>query len=214
MSWRFMFVVLLVTAGFSAWGGITLGHWLVSHGPETSAVPASLATPDVPVLDADGLPFMAQPPQPLVNGQLGVPEPIRHIAWQLPEKSLSEEADKRPIDIATTSITMAEALDIAQSGGTDYQGIADVGDLLAAQQGDYQEIQPVDVPPAPAPAPPPVTPGTGSGGDWQVSLRREIEACNSLGFFDRPSCAWAARNKYCGSNNAWGQTRDCPAKSF
>lgn len=213
MSWRFIFVVLLVAAGLSAWGGISLGNWLVSHGPETPPVPENLVSSDAPVLDADGRPYMAQPPQPLVNGQLGVPEPVTQIVWQLPEKSLSEEADKRPINIATTTISMDEARDIAEFGDTHFQGIANVGDLISAHQGVGHGIQPIDVPPPP-PAPAPTQAAAGMGGDWQNSLRQEINACSSLNFFDRPSCAWAARNKYCGSNNAWGKTRDCPAKSF
>ena len=213
MSWRFMFVVLLAAAGLSAWGGISLGNWLVSHGPETPPVPEYLQTSDVPVLDSDGRPYVAQPPQPLINGQLGVPEPVTHIAWQLPEKSLSEEEGKPPIDIATTTITMDEARNIAESGGNQFQGIANVGDLIGTIQGGQQPIQPIEVPPAPPPPPPPAS-APGTGGNWQLSLRQEIDACSRLGFFDRPSCAWSARNKYCGPNNAWGKTPDCPAKSF
>ena len=49
-------------------------------------------------------------------------------------------------------------------------------------------------------------------GDWQLSLRQEIQACDSLSFFQRPSCAWAARRKYCEPNNAWGTIRECPER--
>lgn len=209
MSWRFMFVVLFIAAGLSAWAGISLGHWLISHGPETPLIPENLQTSDIPVLDADGRPYTAQPPQPLVNGQQGVPEPVTDIAWRLPEKSLAEEASDLPISIATTTITMEEARNIA-AGDTQFQGIADVGDLIGALQSNNQSLQPIDVPPPPATdSAPPAT-----GGDWQNSLKRELDACSRLGFFDRPSCAWAARNKYCGPSNAWGKTPDCPAKSF
>ena len=212
MSWRLLIVVLFVAAGLSAWGGITLGHWLIAHGPETPPVPENLATSDIPVLDADGKPYTAQPPQPLVNGQYGVPDPVTNIAWHLPEKSLAEEASNLPISIATTTITDEEARNIARSDGQ-FQGIADVGDLIGALQGGQGSLQPIDVPPPP---PPPGTAGApaGGGGDWQRSLSQEINACSKLGFFDRPSCAWAARNKYCAPNNAWGRTPDCPAKSF
>ena len=210
MSWRFMFVVLFVAAGLSAWGGISLGHWLISHGPETPPIPENLQTSDIPVLDADGRPYTAQPPQPLVNGQQGVPEPVTDIAWRLPEKSLAEEATDLPISIATTTISMEDARNIA-AGDTQFQGIADVGDLIGALQSNNQSLQPIDVPPPPATesAPPAAT-----GGNWQNSLKQELDACSRLGFFDRPSCAWAARNKYCGPSNAWGKTPDCPAKSF
>lgn len=211
MSWRVLIAVLLVAAGLSAWGGISLGHWLVSHGPETPPVPEILADANVPVLDADGKPFVAQPPQPLINGRLGVPEPVTHIAWELPETSLAHDRKDVPISIATTTITMDEARHIAQAGGQEFRGIADVGDLMGGNQGGNQPIQPVDVPPPP---PPPPADMPGSGGDWQLALRQDLDACSRLGFFDRPSCAWAARNKYCGPNNAWGKTSDCPAKSF
>lgn len=211
MSWRFMFVVLLIAAGLSAWGGISLGHWLISHGPETPPMPENLLSSDVPVLDADGRPYMAQPPQPLVSGRLGVPEPIERIEWQLPEKSLAEEADNLPIAIATTTITMDEARNIGLSEDGRMQGIADVGDLIGALQSGDQTLQPVDLPPTP---PPPTTTPGGTDGNWQQALRQEIDACSRLGFFERPTCAWNARNKYCGPNNAWGQARDCPAKSF
>src|SRR5690606_24626630 len=67
MSWRIIFAVLIVMAGASAWGGLRLGDWLVAHGP---VAPPVLVHPelanDVPVLDANGLPYTAQPPQPLV----------------------------------------------------------------------------------------------------------------------------------------------------
>ncbi len=212
MSWRFMFVVLIVAAGLSAWGGITLGHWLISHGPETPPVVENLMTSDVPVLDADGRPFTAQPPQPLLNGQHGVPDSTVQIAWQLPETSLAEEAGELPIAIATTTITMEEARNIALAGDAQFQGIANVGDLIGALQSNQQSLQPIDVPPPP-PAPGHDT-AAGMDGDWQLNLRQEINACDRLGFFDRPSCAWSARNKYCAPRNAWGNARDCPAKSF
>lgn len=210
MSWRFMIVVLFIAAGLSAWGGITLGHWLIAHGPETSPVAEELMVAELDVLDADGRPYTAQPPQPLIDGRLGVPEPVTQIAWHVPETSLAEQADQLPIAIATTSITLEQARSLSDTG--EFQGLADVGDLIGALQRGQQGLQPIEVPPPP-PAP---VPGTEvqPDGNWQQTLRQEINACSNLGFFDRPSCAWAARNKYCGPRNAWGQTRDCPARSF
>lgn len=210
MSWRFMFVVLVIAAGLSAWGGITLGHWLIAHGPETSPVTEELMVSDVAVLDADGLPYTAQPPQPLIDGRLGVPEPVTGIAWDVPEASLAEKAGELPIAIATTSITLEQARTLTDPDG--FQGLADVGDLIGALQANQQIVQPIDIPPPP---PAPATQAQPQAdGDWQARLRQEINACENLGFFERPSCAWAARNKHCGPRNAWGQTRDCPARSF
>lgn len=212
MSWRFILAILLVAAGASAWGGLHLGNWLVAHGPTSPVVPTHPELSDARVLDADGKPFMARPPQPLVNGRQGVPEAPDQVAWQIPETSASELESKAVIHLATTTITMDVARQIAEGDFNvpGLSGIADVGNLAGGRGGD-QSLQPVDV------APPPPAPSTGtpqSDHAWQASLRQELQACSAKSFFDRPSCAWAARNKYCQPNNAWGRVRDCPAKSF
>ncbi|HLR13532.1 MAG TPA: hypothetical protein VK104_07960 [Burkholderiaceae bacterium] len=211
MSWRVLIIILLAAAGFSAWGGISLGHWLVSHGPAAPVVPEALLKHDAEVLDADGKPYAAQPPQPLVNGRQGVPEPTRGLVWEVPETSLAKAKERPPIAIATTTITMDEARHIASADGG-YRGLADVSGMFGKSSGGQQPIQPVEVPPPP-PAPP-AGDAPADGGNWQAALRQELETCKQLGFFERPSCAWAARNKYCEPNNAWGQVRDCPGKSF
>lgn len=216
MSWRFIFAILVLAAGASAWGGLRLGDWLVAHGPVAPVPPERPELSAVPVLDANGLPYVAQPPQPLLNGQQGVPDAPTAIAWQIPETSLDETTSNPAIPVATTPITMGEAQLIAQanSAAPGLQGIADVGSLglgASASNGQKAPLQPIEV--APPPPPPPVA-AAGNNQAWQASLRQDLQACSAQGFFDRPSCAWAARNKYCEPNNAWGRVRDCPAKSF
>ncbi|PLC55932.1 hypothetical protein CR155_00760 [Pollutimonas nitritireducens] len=215
MSWRFIFAILLVAAGVSAWGGLRLGDWLVSHGPIAPPIEDPTTIVTTPVLDANGLPFVAQPPQPLVNGQQGVLSPPDQIAWEIPDRSLDETKKSAAIELATTTITMQEAIEIAESGtGQSFQGIADVGDLVLGAGGGGQ-LQPVEMTPPPPP-PPPIAGAPAAGGNqaWQASLRQDLQACSAQSFFDRPSCAWTARNKYCEPNNAWGRAPDCPAKSF
>lgn len=219
MSWRLILVALLLVAGASAWGGLQLGNWLVAHGPAAPVIEEHPELSSVPVLDANGLPYVAQPPQPLVNGQLGVPELPDHFSWEVSEASIEEIKSNPSIAIATTTITMDEARQIAEfmGGAQGLQGIADVGNLgLGAGQpaGQNMPLQPIEVAPPPPPPPAMVTPQGSNGNQWQASLRQELQACSALGFFDRPSCAWAARNKYCEPNNGWGRVRDCPAKSF
>ncbi|MFW7340587.1 hypothetical protein V0R37_03475 [Pollutimonas sp. H1-120] len=216
MSWRFIFAILVLAAGASAWGGLRLGDWLVAHGPVAPIPPERPELSAVPVLDANGLPYVAQPPQPLLNGQQGVPDAPTAIAWQIPETSLDETTSNPAIPVATTPITMDEAQLIAQSNNAapGLQGIADVGSLglgASTPAGQKAPLQPIEV--APPPPPPPVA-AAGNNQAWQASLRQDLQACSAQGFFDRPSCAWTARNKYCEPNNAWGRVRDCPAKSF
>lgn len=217
MSWRLIFVILLVIAGVSALLGLRLGDWLVAHGPLINTQIQLEDTAELPVLDADGRPFTAQPPQPLINGRLAVPEPPAPVTWEIQQEGLQETLGNPLIATATTSISMFQAQQIANhQGGESLAGIADVGDLLGGQLGGggNAPLQPIDVPGVtslqPSQAP---TPNAGSQA-WQADLSRALAACQSASFFDRPSCLWAARNQYCGANNAWGLIDDCPARNF
>jgi hypothetical protein len=206
MSWRLIIAILLLAAGASAWGGLRLGDWLIVHSPaqvQKPEPPAELR--DTPVLDANGKPFVASAPQPLSDGRQGVPSLPPPVNWQLQATPLMDE--HRPIALATTTISMDEAIALAAQGQQDdtgLQGIANVGTLVSSQT-----VQPIDVPPPP---PPPDTGAAVGGANWQAAFQAELKACEALGFFSRPSCAWAARNKYCEPHQAWGKAADCPAK--
>lgn len=211
MSWRLIFVFLVLSAGASAWGGLQLGDWLIAHGPAQSQTTQSteLTHPELagktPVLDANGKPFVASAPQPLSDGRQGVPQQPPPTDWQIQAASLMSE--NRPIAMATTTISMDEAIALAQrqmdAGSGGLQGIANVGNL------GNQTIQPIDVT---TPPPPSTAPSVRNDGNWQQAFQTELKACENLGFFSRPSCAWAARNKYCEPHHAWGKVTDCPAK--
>lgn len=45
---------------------------------------------------------------------------------------------------------------------------------------------------------------------WIGELKNELARCATLGFFDRPDCAWAARTQFCEPNRAWGTIKECP----
>jgi len=216
MSWRLIFVILLVAAGASAWGGLQLGNWLVAHGPTVAVTPERPELSTVPVLDANGRPYVAQPPQPLVDGRMAIPEAPPQIAWEIPDHSLDETKSNQVIAVATTPITMVEAQQIATGGNQTLTGIADVGDLISSggsgKRPAGQPVQPIE--PAPEPMPVAKPAPAGNIGAWQASLRQDLQACSVESFFDRPSCQWAARNKYCTPNNAWGKVEDCPARSY
>src|SRR5690625_7994776 len=81
--------------------------------------------PDHIPLGADGKRYVAQPPQLLVDGRLGVPDTPDVATWEIDHpRSLFQEAP--PIALATTTISMAEAIRITSrdkhAGGL--QGIA------------------------------------------------------------------------------------------
>lgn len=216
MSWRLIFVVLIAAASISAWLGLRLGDWLVAHGPLINTEIQANDSAATPVLDADGRPYTAQPPQPLINGRLAVPEPAQPITWEIQPEGLNHTLNNPLIATATTSISMYQAQQLANQSEGGLSGIADVGDLLGVQSDGKLPLQPIEAPGV-NPAQQSQGAASGAGGAsqaWQADLRRALNACQTSSFFDRPSCLWAARNQYCGANNAWGQIDDCPARNF
>jgi hypothetical protein len=213
MSWRFIIAVLLIAAGVSTWGGLQFGNWLIAHGPEKAEYHNEPPLAKLPVLDANGRPYSAQPPQPLVDGHLGYQQSIPPVDWQIKSDESANATPNLNIAMATTTITMDQAKLIAGGGstqGANLAGIADVSSLVGGKPSAQAPIQPVDVPPPP-PAPE-QTPDPNTSRNWQGQFHRALEICSQKGFFERPSCAWDARNQYCEPNHAWGKVRDCPAK--
>ena len=60
----------------------------------------------------------------------------------------------------------------------------------------------------------PAAPATAGVPEWLQTLRREIEVCNNLGFFQRPACVQNARNKICSPNDGWSKVPECPPRTF
>jgi hypothetical protein len=227
MSWRVLIATLLIALGASAWGGIQFGDWLVAHAPPAVATPGQNEGTQEPVLDANGKPYTAQPPQPRIDGTLGVPDQPTDTNWSVATTSLFDTVNNPLVQISRDSISMDQAKQLAAATRNNLPtGPNDVSTLdLATQQAQTQQaaqqyaqiqasrdvtqqpmIQGVDMPAPQQQA----TPGAGAKG-WQDSLRRELTQCASAGFFQRPTCSWNARNKYCGPNQAWGTIAECPA---
>jgi len=219
MSWRVLFATLLLALGAAAWGGIQLGDWLVAHAPKATAAPGqeSLVSQE-PVLDANGRPYVAQPPQPRVDGTLGVPDKPSGESWTVSTVSLFDTTTDPSVRISRDNISMDEARELAATSPVPLpSGSSDVTTL------DLQSLPPTTttVPPpnqqAYAVNPPvtmptaPTQPQAGSGA-WKEALQRELAHCANQGFFERPTCSWNARNKYCGPNRAWGTIAECPRR--
>src|SRR5690606_20747542 len=221
MSWRVLFAILLIAAGASAWGGLRLGDWLIVHTPEGPVIPEYPELDGEQVLGADGRPFLAQAPQPLVNGRQAVPEAPQPQEWQIEAGEIENILNNPLISVATNHITMDQALQLAggsAGNAASLDGLADlsgIGIFGGNNANGQQPLQPIESGPMPPPPDLGITPNTSQAGgsNWQAALASELEACKSEGFFSRPSCAWNSRNKYCGPNNAWGQVSNCPAKN-
>lgn len=213
MSWRSILIILVLLFGAAGISGMQLGDWLVSRAPTTSPPPHATGQDADSVLDADGRPYVAQPPQPRLNGTLGVPEPHR-AEWNIPMVSVLDKV-KDPNVLVSRAKATPESMRLANRSNAAAAANARPDDIPPppADIRDIRELRAAlaDDPGYPT-APPPQASRTG-GGDWQSALRRELQVCaDTMGFFERPSCAWAARRKYCEPNNAWGTSRDCPER--
>jgi hypothetical protein len=212
--------------GVSAWAGIQFGDWLVSHAPTAIRTPPNASHPDQePILDADGRPYTAQPPQPRIDGTLGIPDRPTGTNWTVTTVSLFNTVKNPSVVISRHSITTNQARQLAATTRSALPSAPnDVSTLdLATQQRQSAQpytqihasrnvsqqpiIQSIDIPPPQQQA----SAGTGQKG-WQKTLRRELAQCADAGFFQRPTCAWNARSKYCAPNQAWGTIPECPSR--
>ena len=206
MSWRVL-IVFLMLAGVASWqGGVQLGNWLVTRAPDTVA---SVADKDYKTLkvDALGRPITAQPPQPRIDGTLGVPRELDPIEWAI-EAVTAEDFETDPNRMKV-------------EGDDDDDEVSDGSETSDAKRlaRNTKESSDNTASAAPSsnsttrPTAPPVPPGiTVTVISWQQTLKQELEQCGKLGFFQRPTCLQSARSKYCAPNDAWGKTADCPAR--
>ncbi len=217
MSWRVL-IVFLVLAAVASWqGGVHLGNWLVTRAPDTVA---SVADKDFKTLqrDANGRLITAQPPQPRIDGTLGVPREIDPIEWAIEAVTAEDfETDPNRMKVegdddddndegkVREGSETADARRLAQDSTQRNDRTDTSANPSASQSAASNSAQ---RPPAP-PVPPGITVTVIS---WQQSLKQELEQCAKVGFFQRPTCLQTARNKYCAPNNAWGKIADCPTR--
>lgn len=211
MSWRILFLVLIV-AGIAAWqGGIHLGTWLVAQAP-LSVASAPSSGPSA-LLDANGKPLTPPPPQPRIDGTLGVPREMAPIEWAIEAVIASYEdansSGKKSDDDDDNDDDDDENRE-KSSERRDYEASA-AGRGLPTGPRDIATVD-LGLPGFAAGAKPQPTPPVNTG-TWQQALKKDLEQCAKQGFFQRPSCIQNARNKHCAPNNAWGKVSDCPATS-
>jgi len=213
MSWRVLLFILLLTAGASTFGGLRLGEWLVAHAPVAAPPPnATDEHADTVVLDADGKPYLAQPPQPLVNGALGGPETLTPVAWDEPKVSLLITNTNPDVWVSAHSMSSDALRQLARADAKLPEGPADVLRPDVPDPGQGSHFLPAQTASLPAPTVVVSSGGAGRTDHWHELLRDELVQCAKLGFFQRPSCAWGARNRYCEPNRAWGSIPECPGR--
>ena len=221
MSWRFLFVFLLLAAGGAAVGGMELGDWLIAHAPESIAQAGSgnpRSDREI-VLDANGKRFTPQPPQPRIDGTLGVPRELAPTDWTITAVSaleVSREAnatqigDDEPQELSAAGTGLSNpSSDVATVDVTSARGTT-----TGPASANPPAGQPAARPGNSAPQRTPAAPAAAAVPEWLQALRREIEVCNNLGFFQRPACVQNARNKICTPNDAWGKVPECPPRTF
>jgi hypothetical protein len=214
MSWRVLIIFLLLAAVASWQGGLQLGEWLLARAPESiSSASSSRSNSGEQILDANGKPFAAQPPQPRIDGTLGVPHESAPVEWTV-TAVIAEQFDSDHELAAGGADLLSGIQDIATldvAGNTREQSASSTPSATGERGGSAGAVSPPRT--SASLQPRTVTPAAVTL-TWQQALRKDIEKCDGAGFFQRPSCVQNTRNKFCTPNNAWGKTADCPARSF
>jgi hypothetical protein len=198
MSWRAIIFFLLLALVASWQGGRQLGLWLVEQAPDSIASSTTGTQARGQVLDAEGKPVAPQPPQPRIDGTLGVPREMAPVEWTIEAVIASREdanSYKKEGDEDEDEGDESEKdNDERRDRDRDPDGVRTI-DVRAPTSG-ASSTRPVTTP-APLYS-------------WRDALKKELTQCSSVGFFRRPGCIDAAQTKYCGPNKAWGKVAECP----
>jgi hypothetical protein len=196
MSWRALTLFLLLAFAASWQGGRQLGLWLVDQAPESIASAFIQKNESGTVLDADGKPLAPQPPQPRIDGTLGVPKEMAPVEWTI-APVLASRADANSYDKDGDKEEESEDEQNKESSSDSVRTVD-----VFTPSANFLTPRPNTPPPAPAPVL-----------SWQESLKKELTQCNSVNFFRRPGCIDAAQSKYCTPNKAWGKIAECPERN-
>ena len=222
MSWRVL-IGFLVIVGIGCWqGGIRLGEWLVNKAPAT--ISAGNDAKNQAALDDKSKLTLAQPPQPRIDGTLGVPKEIPPVEWSVLAISV-DGIVRDPDEMIRIDIPKAEAdmpsRELSTGGSQLSQGPSDIVTIDAPRASGQPPMVVASIPQTPAtpaipaiPARPaePLKPAKPNSPmlSWQQALKNDLDQCNKLRFLDRPRCVEQAQRKFCEPNRGWGQTANCP----
>ncbi len=205
--WARITIFLVAALMAAAAGGAWLGHMLVQQAPHSSAPTAANGAPTA--IGANGVAAIPEPPQPRVDGSLGIP---------------SRQSVGASQDVPLVSILDDKELKIAASSASSSQGPDDLEALLIRESNF--EVKAVDAQasanqersrtrpelppelafavalPADAPAAVPA---------WRDTLRASLARCENQRYFSKNECEQRLRVQHCDPNGGWGQVPECPA---
>ncbi|AIL32036.1 hypothetical protein [Basilea psittacipulmonis] len=186
MSWRSITFILIVLAILAVMAGVPLGEKLGRNVPTKSNLADTTANDLNPAVSANGLPIMHQPPQPLMDGTMGVPKTLPIVDWRIDPDNRTQ---------ADTAALSSSSIQFNFVQGSTATNIAHTEDVETIDHNRFK----VDVMDSQAPL-------------WVSSFKRAMSECRAKGFNERPACIREVRQLYCGANHAWGEVEDCPAQ--
>ncbi|MDX3906042.1 MAG: hypothetical protein QHC78_10180 [Pigmentiphaga sp.] len=186
--------------------GVSFGLWLSWNAPVDRAAeapdPVAQGRPgEAPVASVDQQVYLPEPPQPRVDGTLGVPS--RPVRPNDPIPMVSAADQPQPDTLVSTIAPDLQGLSApppTPEAPRVVQPSSQVVTVLAGGNG------PGEPPRTSEPAP--AAPGQES---WINALRSELARCASQGVVGRGICTEQARWKYCNPGNHWGRVPECPA---
>ncbi|GAA5235923.1 hypothetical protein FOZ76_26195 [Verticiella sediminum] len=201
-----LLAALLLAAAAGAW----LGQLLVQGAPFGPATPGpGDTTTQISRVGTDGQAQVPEPPQPRVDGTLGVPSRGALTSGQtVPLVSVLEQ-ENRGIAVSGSQPAPDIGAFVAnlegQRQGPGQFNVAPVETGAADAGGQRAELPPELAFAVARPADEPARPA------WQESLSASLGRCASQRFFSPAECEQRLRMQYCEPNGGWGRVPECPA---
>ncbi len=206
----FLVAALLVAAA----AGAFFGHLLVENAPFKVEAPTEPSLP-IAQVGTNGQSAIPEPPQPRVDGSLGVPQ-RRFDGEQVPLVSVLEANENPGISLSTgRADDLNRLITQLQQPGTIGPGNSGIPVPTLDGSPANGQAQGGELPPelAFAVAQPAAAPESQQVPAWQQSLRDSLGRCGRQRFFSEAECEQRLRQQYCEPNGAWGSVAECPASA-
>lgn len=200
--------IFLVAALIAATaGGAWMGYVLNQQAPRSPTAAAADAV-TTQAIQGQGDNAIPEPPQPRVDGSLGVP--VRTPALQMDSVPMVSILEDENLNIAASAAAPAgqddlEAL-LRRADNFPIPGLDPVAPQPPAQAPQRAELPPelafAVALPADAPAPGPA---------WRETLRASLARCDTQRYFSKRECEQRLRIQHCDPNSGWGQVPECPS---